>query len=85
MFLQHAAMLAGQNTYRASRFVACGTPFILKRHASFLHFGSGAFCVGGWAVGGFPSLSGLCAARSTDEGVINGLAEYGVESVGGRT
>ena len=42
------------------------------------------FCVGAWAVGGFPSLSGLCAARSTDEGVVDELAEYGVESLGGR-
>src|ERR1700753_331080 len=59
-------------------------PFILKAYASFLQFGSGAFCIRGWSLGGFPFLSGRCAARSADEGVVDELAEYGVESVGGR-
>jgi hypothetical protein len=70
-------MMADQNTYGGLRFVASGAPFILKRHASFLHF-----CFGGWALGGFPSLAGLGTGRSAIEGVINGLGEHGVESLG---
>ena len=50
------------------------------RRYFILVLGFFALGVGLWAV--FPPLCGLCAARSADEGVVNELAEYGVESLG---